>query len=384
MAGLITRWRLCALVLLCVLARKLRHKVPLRFQLLDFFAQLSFAVCGMMGAKDRWIGRSRFEALRTLAGGPPVKSGSLGGTVLSEDVELVPAGESNRTVRIRIYRPMQGQDEPRPVCVWIHGGGFVISHIDDEPYDVACRRIVEESGWIVVAPEYRLAPEHPFPAGLEDVYAVALWAAAPPTTDDSQCSKPLQGADGEGIILAGDSAGGNLATVVALLSAVGKNVHGEEQRLPVRHQLLVYPGLLPSAASSAGLGSRSDPSCQWIIPQSVMQFFESCYLGNDRTKREQLKQDWRVSPLAAGREEIQGMAAATIVLAEQDPLLDEGLAYARLLRSCGVHVTELRYEGMPHGFFCPDLPLALHPAATSRAIKQAVSAIRQATISITG
>ncbi|HEY3087087.1 MAG TPA: alpha/beta hydrolase [Jatrophihabitantaceae bacterium] len=231
-----------------------------------------------------------------------------------EDVEVMgPAGP----LPVRVYRPGPGLLHP---VLFLHGGGFVIGR---EGYNAPSRELALSSGCLIVSPECRLAPEHPFPAAVEDALAVARWLNA-----DARTLGAAPAAPG----VAGDSSGGNLAaTVTHALTREG---------VPPSFQVLIYP-MLDATASSAsydqfasGYGFSREKS-RWYFDQYLPP-------GLDRRSP-------RVSPLFdAG---LGDLPATLIVTAECDPLRDEGERHAENLREAGVQVELRRYQGMIHGFF---------------------------------
>jgi acetyl esterase len=222
-------------------------------------------------------------------------------------------------LRIRIYRPTSAA--VLPVVVFFHGGGWVMGSI--ESHDVYCRQLARASGWAVVSVDYRLAPEHKFPAGLEDAFAATRWVAE---------HAGEIGVDERRIAVAGDSAGGNLAAAVALLAR-------DQGGPPLTFQLLMYPVLdyyfdTPSYRENA---------TGYHLTCAAMIWAWEHYL--DRPEDGQLPY---ASPLRA--EDLSGLPAALIMTAEYDPLRDEGEAYAQRLDAAGVPVTLKRYDGLIHGF----------------------------------
>ena len=216
----------------------------------------------------------------------------------------------------RLYRP--AGEGPWPTTVFLHGGGFVIGDLDT--HDQVCRRLCRDAGTVVVAPDYRLAPEHPFPAGLDDALAATRWAYG--HLDEL-------GGDHR-LAVGGDSAGGNLSAVVA-------------QAMPeaITAQLLVYP-----AVDVAGeYQSRVDNAEGYFLELAMMAWFFTHYTTDVEGVD---PQDPRLSPLRA--ESLSGLPPAVVVTAEFDPLRDEGEAYADRLQADGVTVERARYDGMIHGF----------------------------------
>ncbi len=217
----------------------------------------------------------------------------------------------------RVYRP--GADGRLPPVVYLHGGGWVVGSL--ESHDPLCRALAAHVPSVVVAVDYRLAPEHAFPAAVEDAWAATQWV--------SRNAAEL-GADPNRLVVAGDSAGGNLAAVVAL--------RARDAGLPLALQVLIYPVTDADLDSSgyARLGEGLN------LTRAKMEWYWGRYLdGADGTHPE-------ASPLRAA--DLAGLAPALVQTAEYDPLADEGAAYARRLREAGVPVTLTVYEGQIHGF----------------------------------
>ncbi len=212
----------------------------------------------------------------------------------------------------RVYRPTG--DGPSPTVALFHGGGFVIGDLDT--HDNMARAICRDAGAVVVSVDYRLAPENPFPAGLEDCLAVTRFLQG---RLDS-----LGGGDGR-LAVAGDSAGGNLSAVVA-------------QQVPgLAAQFLIYP----TTDGGGDYASREENGTGYFLDLPTMVWFSENYApGGDYA-------DPRLSPL---RGELAGLPPAVVVTAEFDPLRDEGEAFAAALASAGVPVLSRRYDGMIHGF----------------------------------
>jgi acetyl esterase len=227
-----------------------------------------------------------------------------------------PAGE----LPVRIYTPLG--DGPFPVVVFYHGGGFTIGSLTS--HDPVARRIAAEAEAIVVAVDYRLAPEHRFPAAAEDAFAALQWVAA---------NASSFGGDGSRLAVAGDSAGGNLSAVACLMA---RDAGGPA----VRFQALIYPttdarGEYPSVKENGDSIFLSSDSMQW--------FYEQYGTGDD------MKLDWRASPILAS--DLSNLPPSLIITAEYDTLRDEGEAYGEALRAAGNDVTVRRYDGMTHVFF---------------------------------
>jgi acetyl esterase len=224
-----------------------------------------------------------------------------------------PGGE----VAARAFVP-EGES-PLPVVVYLHGGGWVFGTLDS--FDTVGRALANASGAIVIVVDYRLAPEHPFPAGLEDAMAAVRWAAA---------HAGEVGGDPGRLAVAGDSAGGNLATVAA------RRLRGEVE---LRLQALVYP------VCDAGVNTPSYRECAdgYGLTAASMRRFWDLYLdGSDGFQPD-------ASPLRA--DDLARVAPAYVITAEHDPLRDEGEAYAAALARAGVPVELRRYPGAVHGFW---------------------------------
>jgi acetyl esterase len=252
-----------------------------------------------------------------------------------------PAGE----IPIRLYRPESAGAGAAPCLVWLHGGGFVIGSIDTS--DGTCRALANRTGAVVVSVDYRLAPEDPFPAGPEDAYTAVTWIAANGTD---------LGIDPSRIAVGGDSAGGNLTAVVALMA---RDRGGPD----LRFQLLVYPVTDHSFETRSYLENADG----YLLTRDAMIWFWDHYIA-DPVGRD----DPYASPLRAG--DVSGLPPAFVITAEYDPLRDEGEAYADKLRAAGVPVTLTRYDGMIHGFF--GMSLVLNQA--KQAIDDAAVAVRDA------
>jgi acetyl esterase len=223
-------------------------------------------------------------------------------------------------IPIRIYVPFGSG--PFPVLIYFHGGGWVIGDIESS--DGFCRILTNKAGCIVVSADYRLAPEHPFPAAADDAYHVTLWTA----TNASSF-----GGDPSRIAVCGDSAGGNLAAVVAQMA--------RDRRKPaIQFQLLIYP--VTDAACDTP--SYSENAEGYFLTKAAMQWFWNHYVQNEADRNHPYASPLRASSLA-------DLPPALVITAEFDPLRDEGERYAELLRAAGIPVQLIRYNGMIHGFF---------------------------------
>jgi acetyl esterase len=247
---------------------------------------------------------------------------------------------------LRIYTPVAAGGAALPAILYFHGGGFVLGDLDC--YDGLCRALANESGCRVISVDYRLAPEHPFPAATEDAFAALSYVEA---------NASDLGIDPNRIVVAGDSAGANIATVTALRAKENKgNPH-------IAFQLLIYPITDfrdPSAPHIFGFG--------YALDDRAIAWFDTLYVpaGTDRA-------DPRLSPLAAA--DLADLPPALIVTAGFDPLRGQGAAYVEKLKSAGVEVSYVDYPTMIHGFFSmPGLiPLAAEAiAAAAQAVKTAL------------
>jgi acetyl esterase len=223
-------------------------------------------------------------------------------------------------IPVRVYRPrISGL---LPALVYFHGGGWVVCSLDT--HDNVCRALANRAGCAVVSVDYRLAPEHRYPAAPEDCYAAATWVAERGAS---------LGVDAARIAVGGDSAGGNLAAVVALLAR-------EREAPRLAAQLLVYP----VTNNDFDNISYKENAEGYLLTRSMMQWFFGHYLEDPADASLPT-----VSPLRAER--LDGLPPALLVTAGYDPLRDEGDAYAERLRQAGVPTRHLRYDGMFHGFF---------------------------------
>jgi acetyl esterase/lipase len=254
--------------------------------------------------------KDRVEGMKML-GGAPVPLGRV------EDLSIPgPAG----SVPVRVYASEPGG--LRPALVYFHGGGWVFGNLDT--HDAVCRAVAKESGAVVISVDYRLSPEVKFPAALEDSHAATVWVAA---------NAKRLGIDPRRIAVGGDSAGGNLATVVAMRC---RDARGPALAL----QLLIYP---VTDLSSFETDSHRELAEGYFLTRGAMDWFSGHYLASADQKRHP-----EVSPLLAP--DLGGLPPALVITAEFDPLRDEGEAYAERLKQAGVPVTAKRYPGMIHGF----------------------------------
>ena len=250
-----------------------------------------------------------------------------------------PAG----TIAARHYVPDGAPSESAPLLVYFHGGGWVIGDLDT--HDAPCRFLAGNSGVQVLAIDYRLAPEHPFPAAPEDAFAAYAWASA---------NAAALGCDPARIAVGGDSAGANLAAVTCLQAR-------DAQLTPPAMQLLIYP----VTVADEEMPSRHTCGEGFLLSRPDMDFFEAHYLpeGVDRG-------DPRVSLLRA--DDLSGLPPAYLAIAGFDPLSDEGVAFAERLREAGVPVSLRLHPGLVHTF--ANLT-AICPTAR-QAMLEAVGALR--------
>jgi len=245
-----------------------------------------------------------------------------------------------RAIPVRVYRP---GDEPAPVLVYFHGGGWVLGSLNT--HHGVCATLARLAGCVVCSVDYRMAPEHRFPAALDDAWAVTTWVA--------EHAEELGGVPGA-LAVGGDSAGGNLAAICAL--------RARDAGVPIALQLLVYPVTDADLDTSTYLEFTDG----YFLTRYSMEWFWDHYLPDgDRFHPD-------ASPLRA--EDVSGTAPALVITAEFDPLRDEGEAYAGRLEDAGVPVTLSRYDGMIHGFF--RMPGAMDKA--NDALAEAASALRVA------
>lgn len=277
--------------------------------------------------------RQAFAAMRV--DGDPTPVGSV-----TDRTVPGPSGE----IPVRIVVPAGGA--PTGVLVWFHGGGWVIGDLDTtEP---VTRRLAAGAGCVVVSVDYRLAPEHPAPAGVDDAWAAVTWVTA--HLDEL-------GVSGGKVAVGGDSAGGNLAALVALRAAAAG--------VPLALQLLVYPATDLTMTSP----SIAENGTGYFLTEEVMRWFVACNLSGGLAA-----DDPAVSPWFASDDELRTVAPACTIVAGFDPLRDEGRAYAERLAGLGVASELLEYPTMIHGF----LAMAAVTPVAVEATDAAAAALRAA------
>lgn len=222
-------------------------------------------------------------------------------------------------IRVRLYRP-EG-DDPCPVLVYLHGGGWVLGDIPT--HEKFCTEIVEGAGCAVISVDYRLAPEHKFPAAAEDAFSAVQWGMS---------RAEELGIDRDRVAVGGDSAGGNLATVACLMAK------DRGATMPVG-QVLVYP----ITDCDFDTPSYHENAEGYLLTRATMAWFWDCYVRSDADMLHPY-----ASPLRA--EDLLGLPPALVITAEYDPLRDEAETYAHRLQEADVPVTLTRYDGMIHAF----------------------------------
>ena len=222
-------------------------------------------------------------------------------------------------LRMRLYDAREERGAG-PLIVFYHGGGFVLGDLDThEPF---CAELARLSDLPVVAVDYRLAPEHPWPAGVEDAIAAARWLATSP---------PELGREATGLVPCGDSAGGNLAIVTTLA------LRDEPAAVPVLAQWPIYPAADPETRYP----SFKDFSEGYLLSRGSMDWFDRCYRADTS--------DWRYAPL---RKDQAGMPPTLVLTASLDPIRDQGRAYAAACAQAGVQTVFIEAKGTIHGFIC--------------------------------
>jgi acetyl esterase len=252
-------------------------------------------------------------------------------------------------ISVRVYQPAEpGWAQPSGALLFFHGGGFTVG--SPQTHDALCRKFARDASCAVVSVDYRLAPEHKFPVAVNDAFDALQWLVR---------EAPTLGIDPARIAIGGDSAGGTLATVCAVLA--------RDAGIELKMQMLIYPGVSAWQKSA----SHTQLAEGYLISSDTIQWFFEQYLRDERDR-----DDWRFAPLdaAGGLPDYGGVAPVWIAAAEFDPLFDEDIAYADKLRMAKVPVTLARYEGMIHEFF----KMGGFVPEVAAAHADAVSALREA------
>ena len=229
-------------------------------------------------------------------------------------------------IRARLYQAVEPSwAEPTPALVYYHGGGFTVGSVDT--HDALCRMFARDGQCTVLSVDYRLAPEHKFPTAVDDAFDALTWLRE---------HAAEYGVDADRLAVGGDSAGGTLATVCAVLA--------RDAGIRLALQLLIYPGTTGHQQTD----SHSRLADGFLLSGDTIQWFFEQYVRDENDR-----DDWRFAPLDGqrGAPDFRGVAPAWIATAEYDPLSDEGDAYAEKLRALGNQVTLRRYPGMIHEFF---------------------------------
>ncbi|WP_127783087.1 alpha/beta hydrolase [Rhodococcus sp. X156] len=294
-------------------------------QLAEIFAALTLPEIGGDGADPRRL-REMMEQVSAMV---PV----------SIEVDHVEDADADG-VPVRVYRP--ASEHPLPVVLFLHGGGFVLGSV--RTHDALARRIVRDCGAVVVSVDYRLAPEHPFPAAVEDCWTALQWAAA---------HAAELGGDPERLAVAGDSAGGNLA---AVLTHLARDSGGPA----LAFQLLLYPVTSGHQDWPSMIENAEAP----LLNRKAIAYFAAQYAG--------AAGEVSVRSAPATAESFAGLPPAFVATAGHDPLRDDGEAYGELLRRDGVPVTVRRFEPLVHGFASLD---GVTPSTTA-AVDECLAALR--------
>ncbi len=240
-----------------------------------------------------------------------------------QSVQPLSIPTAHGAIPARLYTPkaLRKTNGLAPCLVFFHGGGWVIGNL--ETHDVVCRKLAEAGELIVISVDYRLAPEHKFPAAVDDAIASTKWIAA---------NAAKLGIDASRLMVGGDSAGGNLAAVVSVAARDGNGPK-------IAGQVLIYP----ATDFSRKHPSHREPETSILLTHSVIGWFMNHYMGDADIN------DWRASPARASS--LAGLPPAYVLTAGADPLRDEGDEYAKRLSEAGVPVTYRHFAGQFHGFF---------------------------------
>ena len=234
---------------------------------------------------------------------------------------LQATGGRHSAIPMRLYRPLSQPAGALPVLVYFHGGGWVIGDLDT--HDTLCRELANAAGCAVVAVDYRMGPEHRFPAAVDDALAATRWVHQ---------QAAMLGLDAARLAVGGDSAGGNLAAVVALAAR-------DAGDLPIAYQLLIYP----ATDMRRGAPSHTTNGQGYLLTKDTIDYFHDHYITDVAHDL-----DWRASPLLHA--DLSKLPPALVLTAGYDPLRDEGLAYAVRLTEAGNRASHVCFERQIHGF----------------------------------
>jgi acetyl esterase/lipase len=283
---------------------------PQMKQIIDMIAAAGApSIRGMTAPEARTAFEGRLEFFRR------------GGVAAVERCEDRTVPGPDGPIPVRLYYP-RGQS-PCGAAMFFHGGGWVLGNLDS--HDPTCRALAAGSGALIIAVDYRLAPEHKFPAAADDSYAATQWAGENAATLGYPAGR---------LAVCGDSAGGNLAAVAALMAR-------DRGGPALRYQLLIYPAFDPAMEAPSHREFAQDG---YVLSSADMAWFWNHYLRNAQDGSNPYVNPARVSDLSR-------LPPALVITAGFDPLRDEGEAYAESLRKAGVPVTARRFEGLTHGFF---------------------------------
>jgi acetyl esterase len=314
--------------------------MPLDPQVKAFLDQASAMPRPKMWDMPLSMSRHSFAQMMTMMGPHDVPVGKIQNIAIPG-----PGGD----IRARVYAPIAGGSESLPAMVFFHGGGFVVGDLDT--HDGLCRLIAHEGGFVVVAVDYRLAPENKWPAPLDDAIAATRWIFA---------NAPSLGIDAGRIAIGGDSAGGHLAACVTqAIKASGG--------LKLAFQLLLFPG----TEFTTDTGSMNRYAVGYLMEKQTIEWFYSQVLPDDADRLSP-----KVSPLLS--KDFSGLPPAYIMLGGYDPLHDEGLAYADKLKAAGVKVTVADYSDMVHCFIYLQSVLPQAHDAMAKAAEAVAQALDQA------
>lgn len=316
--------------------------MPLNAKIEQILTMIARTGRGPMHEQTPQQARTAYEKSASLLDLPPAP--------LHHVEDLAIPARDGAMLRVRLYQPYEPSwAEPAPALLYFHGGGFTVGSVDT--HDALCRMFAHEAACMVLSVDYRLAPEHKFPTAVDDACAALTWLYAQAAS---------LGVAPERIALGGDSAGGTLAAVCAVLAR-------DAGWRPVL-QMLIYPGTSAHQKSA----SHARLADGFLLSSATIQWFFGQYV-RDPDDRE----DWRFAPLDGARnapESFAGLAPAWIAAAEYDPLYDEDVAYAHKLQAAGNQVTLRCYAGMIHEFF----KMAGYVPEVAQAHAEAVAALRTA------